>query len=44
MEVKVVEFIPLERNTMQGFVTVEIAELGLEIPGFGIHQRGGPRW
>jgi hypothetical protein len=44
MEIKVVDFVPLGSNTMQGFVTVELVELGLEIPGFAIHQKGESRW
>ncbi len=43
-KINVVEFIPCNRNTLQGFASVELAELGLVIPGFAIHKKGKNRW
>jgi hypothetical protein len=37
-------FHPLKRNTLQGFVTISIAELRLTIRDVAIHQRGDARW
>lgn len=44
MKIKVIEFTTRVNNTLQGFLTVYIPSLGMEIPGFTLHQKGDNRW
>ena len=44
MRIKVTNFNAVKRNTLTGFATVDFAELGFEMQGFGIHQTDTNRW
>jgi len=41
---KIVKFTPCDKNTLQGFLTVEMTKLGLEIRDLTLHQKNGHYW
>lgn len=44
LNIRVTEFKPVERNTLQGFCTIRIAEMRLTIHDIAVHQKGAERW
>jgi hypothetical protein len=42
--VSVIEFKPVNRNTLVGFANVRIAEMRLTIRDVAIHEKAGERW
>ena len=38
------DFRPLEKNTLLGFATINIAEMRMTISDVGIHEKNGKRW
>jgi len=44
IEIEVLEFRPLQRNTLQGFATIRIGALRLRIRDVAIHESHAKRW
>ncbi|ACL56970.1 hypothetical protein [Methylobacterium nodulans] len=44
LAVEVVEFRPMDRNTLKGFVTVRIPAMRLTIRDCSVHESNGKRW
>lgn len=44
MKVRVANFRPFERNTLQGFVDVTLVDIGLVLHDCTLHAKGEKRW
>ena len=44
MSIEIVSYRKYEKNTPQGFLTVRMTNIGLEIRDLCIHQKNGKRW
>ena len=44
MEIEIVDFRQIERNTLKGFVTARLPAVGLEIRDLALHEKNGSRW
>ena len=44
MNIVVSEFRPREQNTLQGFVTARLTDVGLEVRDLALHEKQGKRW
>ena len=44
MQVEILHFRPFVKNSLQGFVTIFLPEVGLEIRGCTLHEASGKRW
>lgn len=44
MNISVLEFKPVNRNTLVGFAVIYIAELRLRVRDISIHEKNGERW
>jgi len=44
MAIDVTEFREHESGTLRGFLTIRMSQIGLEIRGVGLHEKGGSRW
>jgi hypothetical protein len=42
--IEIVSFKPFVKNTLQGFATVRLTNIGLEIRDATLHQKNGKRW
>jgi hypothetical protein len=42
--IEIVEFRPHQKNTLQGFLTLRMTSVGLEIRDVALHQQNGRRW
>jgi len=42
--IKIVEFKERQQNTLQGFVTIQMTNIGLEIRNITVHQKNDSRW
>ena len=41
---EITQYTPRHNNTLRGFATILIPGLGMEIPGFSIHEKNSHRW
>ena len=44
MGIEIVKFRKYEKNTLQGFLTILMTEVGLEVRDATLHQKEGKRW
>ena len=44
MAIEITEFKPHEKNTLRGFLTARLTNIGLEIRGICLHEKNGKRW
>jgi hypothetical protein len=44
MAIEVVSFKPFQKNTLQGFATIRMSNIGLEVRDVCLHQKDGRRW
>lgn len=44
MLIEIVDFKPYVKNTFQGFLTIRLTSVGLEIRDVALHQRNGKQW
>ena len=44
MAVEVTSFKPFQKNTLQGFATLRLTNIGLEIRDVCLHEKSGKRW
>ena len=44
MAIQISDFRPYEKNTLQGFLTVLLSDMGLEIKDIALHRKDGKRW
>ena len=44
MAVEIVTFIEHTKNTLQGFLTIRMTGVGLEIRDIALHRKNGRRW
>ena len=44
MTIEIVSFRNYKKNTLQGFLTIRLTNVGLEIRDATLHERGGERW
>jgi hypothetical protein len=44
MALEIISFKPFVKNTLQGFATVRMSNIGLEIRDVCLHQKDGKRW
>lgn len=44
MQIEILEFREIEKNTLRGFLTLRIADIGLEIRDCPVHEKGDKRW
>lgn len=44
MGIEIVNFKKYEKNSLRGFLTVRLDQIGLEIRDIALHQRNGSRW
>lgn len=44
MAIEIVDFRTHEKNTLKGFVTVRLTNVGLEVRDLALHQKNGKRW
>jgi len=44
MRIEVTDFRPYRKNTLQGFLTILLPSVGLEIRDLGLHEKNGKRW
>lgn len=44
MNIEVTDFSPRIKNTLRGFITVNLPDPGIEIPAFTLHEKDGNRW
>lgn len=44
MAVEIISFRSYEKNTLRGFLTVRLTNIGLEIRDMTLHQKNGSRW
>ncbi len=44
MEIKITDFRPYQKNTLQGFLNLTITPPGIEIREATLHEKGGKRW
>ncbi len=42
--IKIVKFAPRDKNTLKGFLTVEMSKIGLELRDLTLHQKNGHHW
>lgn len=42
--IEIVSFRELNKNTLKGFVTVRLSNVGLEIRDIAIHEKNGKQW
>ncbi|MCD6516442.1 MAG: septation protein SpoVG family protein [Candidatus Aminicenantes bacterium] len=42
--IKILEFKERQQNTLQGFVTIQMTNIGLEIRNITVHQKNDSRW
>jgi hypothetical protein len=44
MAIEITSFKPFVKNTLQGFATIRLTAIGLEIRDVTLHTKGGKRW
>jgi hypothetical protein len=44
MPVEVISFRSFQKNTLQGFLTVRLSNIGFEIKDVTLHRKNGKRW
>lgn len=44
MNIKIENFRPLEKNTLKGFLTIHLADVGLTIKDICLHQKNDKKW
>lgn len=44
MTVEIVSFRPLVKNTLRGFLTIHLADIGLTIKDVCLHEKNSKRW
>lgn len=44
MAIQIQDFRPFKKNTLQGFVTIRLTNIGLEIRDCPVHESAGKRW
>ena len=44
MAIEIVDFRPMDKNTLRGFVTIRMTQIGLEIRDVALHEKNGQRW
>ncbi|MGO9530566.1 MAG: hypothetical protein ACLP3B_05230 [Syntrophobacteraceae bacterium] len=44
MSVLITSYKPYQKNTLQGFATIRLTNIGFEIRDVTIHQKNGSRW
>ena len=44
MAIEITDFRSCEKNTLQGFATARLTNVGLEIRDIALHQKNGKRW
>ena len=44
MGVEIIDFRSYQRNTLQGFLTIRMTSVGLEIRDIALHRRDGKQW
>ncbi len=44
MAIEIVSFRPFPKNTLQGFATLRLTNIGLEIRDICLHEKNGKRW
>lgn len=44
MNIKIVNFRPLGKNTLRGFLTIHFIDIGLVVKDVCLHQKDGKRW
>ena len=44
MSIEIVSYRKYEKNTLQGFLSIRMTNIGLEIRDLCIHQKNGKRW
>ncbi len=44
MALEIFNFRPHEKNTLRGFLTVRLTNVGLEIRDIALHKKNGKRW
>jgi len=44
MGVQITDFRPYTKNTLQGFLTLRMTSVGLEIRDLALHQKNGKQW
>lgn len=42
--IEIVAFRPLEKNTLRGFLTILLPDVGLRIADICLHEKNGKRW
>lgn len=42
--IEIIAFRKLVKNTLQGFVTVRMTKIGIEIRDITVHEKNGKRW
>lgn len=44
MAIEIVSFKPFSKNTLQGFATIRMTNVGVEIRDVTLHEKNGKRW
>lgn len=44
MNIEIVSFRPLEKNTLRGFLTIRLSDVGLVVKDVCLHEKNGKRW
>ena len=44
MAIEIIDFRPYIKNTLQGFLSIRLTSVGLEIRDVGLHHKDGKRW
>lgn len=44
MKIEILEFKAHQKNTLQGFVDLLIVDVGLQLKGCTLHEKGGKQW
>ncbi len=44
MAIKITTFRPLVKNSLRGFATIRMTNIGLEIRDIGLHEKNSKRW
>ena len=44
MAIEITDFRAYSKNTLQGFLTIRMTSVGLEIRDIALHQKNGKRW
>jgi hypothetical protein len=44
MNIEITSFRPLEKNTLRGFLTIRLSDVGLVVKDVCLHEKNGKRW